>query len=82
MAEVQAGSNAPKRRDSALRMRNTKSVCNLQTFQRMSVVFGRNAEHSKHTLYLQFQVRRVKPGGGGRCDKTDFKGALTQRLRC
>ena len=54
MAELHGGPYGAKRRDSAVRMRNTKSVCNKQTFQRMSVVFGRDAEHSKHTMYLQF----------------------------
>ena len=47
----------------------------------MSMVFGRDAEHSKHTMYLQFQVWGVKPRGGD-CNKTDFKGALTHLVRC
>ena len=44
-------------------MRNDKSVSKFETFQGMSLVFGRKAEHSKHALYLQFQVWGVKSRG-------------------
>ena len=47
----------------------------------MSVIFGRDTEDTKESLYTKFQASGVKLRGGNR-NETDFKGALTHPLGC
>ena len=62
-------------------MRNTKTVCDQETFQRMSIMFGTDTEKTKESLDIQFHASGVKPTGGNR-EQTHFKGALTHPLGC